>query len=245
MILNDIGHAIKSLSERKSLYDEIMNDKHIPFIFHTKEKHDLCVHGHYRSSTGRGGSIQLYLLPSMLFLNSYRLMRMRGCFDSKSFSEAAEYTVNTLRRCINGETVDVPLFLGFSNVSIDNIGKIETKWGTIRPIGEGLSELSPKNFSVTSIDDKQYKLGFILESSYPCKITFTRQYGEIEYPKEMTDARKKIDELTENISFCFSLACQRKPPVSMSLAWEMIFDPISHGKLVGSQIQEQLQNISS
>jgi hypothetical protein len=116
------------------------------------------MYGYYRSSTGRGGSIQLYLLPKMLFLNSYRLMRMRGHFDSKSFSEAAEYTVNTLRRCINGETVDVPLFLGFSNLSIDDIGEIETKWGTIRPIGEGLSELSPINFSVTSIDDKQYKL---------------------------------------------------------------------------------------
>lgn len=232
MILQNIGHAINSLSERKCLYDEIMNDEHIHLIFHTKEKNDLCVHGHYMSSTGRGGSIQLSLLPSMLFLNSYRLMRMRGYFDPKAFSEAAEYTVATLRRCINGETVEVPLLLGFSNISIDDIGKIETNWGIIRPIGESISELVPRNFSITNINDKQYKLGFVLESSYPYKINFTRQYGEIEYPKEISDARKKIDELTENISLCFSLACKRNPPVSISLAWEMIFDPISHGTQV-------------
>jgi hypothetical protein len=49
----------------------------------------------------------------------------------------------------------------------------------------------------------------------------------------MSDARKKVDELTEDISFSFSLAFQRNPPVSMYLAWEMIFDPITHGTKVG------------
>jgi hypothetical protein len=43
MILNDIGDAINSLPERKCLYDEIMNDEHIPLIFPTKEKNDLWV----------------------------------------------------------------------------------------------------------------------------------------------------------------------------------------------------------
>ncbi len=183
MILNDMGHVINSLPERKCLYDEIVNDKHLSLIFHIKEKYDLGVHGHYKSSTGHGGSIKLYLLPSMLFLNLYRLMRMRGYFDSKAFSESAEYTVNTLRRCIKGETVAIPFFLGFCNISIDDIGEIETNWGVIRPIEDGISELAPKNFSVISINDTQYKLGFVLESIYPYKINFTGQYIDIEYPK--------------------------------------------------------------
>ncbi|MCI5209227.1 MAG: hypothetical protein D3910_10630, partial [Candidatus Electrothrix sp. ATG2] len=119
-------------------------------------------------------------------------------------------------------------------ISIDDIGDIKTDWGVIRPVGEGISELVPRHSSVTRISGKQYRLGFVLESTYPYKVNFTDEAEDRKSPKEINDAAKRINETNENISFCFSLACDRNPPVGMSLAWTMVFDPINHGTQVTS-----------
>ncbi|MCI5207653.1 MAG: hypothetical protein D3910_02405, partial [Candidatus Electrothrix sp. ATG2] len=119
VVLGDIGRASRDLPEGEHLYEEIKKDTVISSIVKQKSE-QIGTHGYYKSSTGHGGSIQLISLPEMFLLNSFRLMRMREAFSLEAFSEAAEYTVNTFRRCTTGEAVEVPMFLGFNNISIDD-----------------------------------------------------------------------------------------------------------------------------
>lgn len=229
MMHNNISSTIYSLPEYKELCNTLIEDKVISSVFDNVGENEIETYGSYMASTGHGGSLQLATLPATLVTNSFELMRMRGLFTLEAFAEAAEYTVDTIRRCMNGEVVDVPVFLGFNNISLDEAKEIETDWGILRPVNEGISELAPNNTSTTNIDGKQYKLGFVLESSYPYKVNFGDSNTKDKWPKELDGARNRLSEITENISLCFSLACDRIPPVGMSSAWTMIFDPISQG----------------
>ena len=226
---NNISSTIYSLPEYKELCTELMKDKVISSVFDKVGENEIETFGSYMASTGHGGSIQLATLPATLVVNSFELMRMRGAFSLEAFADAAEYTVDTIRCCMAGDIVNVPVFLGFNNISLDDIGEIETDWGVLRPVAEGISELTPNNSSTTSINGKQYNLGFVLESTYPYKVNFGDTEKREKWPKELDDARNKLSEITENVSLCFSLACHRTPPVGISSAWTMIFDPISQG----------------
>jgi hypothetical protein len=226
---NNISSTIYSLPEYKELCSELMKDDVISSVFDQVGKNEIETYGSYMASTGHGGGIQLATLPATLVVNSFELMRMRGALSLEAFSDAAEYTVETIRHCMNGDIVNVPVFLGFNNISLDDVGEIETEWGTLRPVNEGISELAPNNTSTTNIDGKHYKLGFVLESTYPYKVNFGESNKNDKWPKELDGARNRLSEITENVSLCFSLACQRTPPVGMTSAWAMIFDPISQG----------------
>ncbi|ELK8497328.1 hypothetical protein RV040_000795 [Vibrio alginolyticus] len=226
---HNISSTIYQLPEYKELCEELMKDDVISSVFDQIGTNECETWGSYTTSTGHGGGVQLATLPATLVVNSFELMRMRGQLSLKAFSNAAESTVDTIRRCISGDVVNVPVFLGFNNISLDDVGEIKTEWGTLRPVSEGISELAPNNTSITNIDGKQYKLGFVLESEYPYQINFGDDGKKNIWPKELDSARNRLSEITENVSLCFSLACDRTPPVGMSLAWTMIFDPISQG----------------
>ncbi|MGL1935330.1 MAG: HEPN domain-containing protein [Fibrobacterales bacterium] len=225
----NIGTTIYSLPEYKLLCKQLMEDEIISSIFDKVGENDIDTYGSYRASTGQGGGLQLASLPSMILVNSFELMRMRGHFSLEELANAAEYTISTMRHCIKGGVVEVPVFLGFNNLSMDDIGNIETDFGIIRPAFEGMSELAPNRSPTTNINGKKYQLSFVLESTYSYKINFNSTDQNEKWPKELDQARSRLERLTENLSLCFSLACSRTPPVGITRAWTMVFDPFSHG----------------
>ena len=155
---------------------------------------------------------------------------MRGFFSLGEFTKAAEYTLDLIRRCANGEVVNVPVFIGFNNVYLKDIEKIETEWGILRPYHDGITDLSPNNTTSTTVDGKNQKLGFVLETTYPYKVNFGGNNDtNKQFPKELNGARENLAKIEENICLCFALACERTPPVGLHSAWTMIFDPITIG----------------
>tara|TARA_R110001583_G_scaffold8896_3_gene42003 strand:+ start:4981 stop:6558 length:1578 start_codon:yes stop_codon:yes gene_type:complete len=225
-----IWSMISFLPEAKELRSELIKDHAISKIFDQIEDSDKKTGSYYMASSGCGGSLQLYSLPTILVTNSFDLMRMRGFFSLDEFAKAAEYTLNLIRRCANGEVVNVPVFIGFNNVYLKDIEKIETEWGTLRPYHDGITDLSPNNTSSTTVDGKNHKLGFVLETTYPYKVKFGgNNDNNNKFPKELNGARENLAKIEENICLCFALACERTPPVGLHSAWTMIFDPITIG----------------
>ncbi len=226
---NHILSSIYSLPEYRLLCSALKKDPVFLSIFDKVGDNEINTTGSYMASSGNGGTMQLATFPSTLVVNSFELMRMRGEFSLESFANATEYTVSTIRQCIKGDVVNVPVFLGFNNISVDKVGEIKTEWGILRPITEGISELTPNNTSTTNIDGKTYNLGFVLESTYPYKVNFGEAIKKAKFPKELNEATVQLNKITENLSLSFSLACERVPAVGMSSAWTVKFNPLSHG----------------
>lgn len=226
---HNISSTIYSLPEYKTMCKELLSDSAISKIFSHVGENEIETRGYYMASTGHGGDIQLASLPGTIVTNSFELMRMRGLFTLEAFAKAAEDTVNIIRSCAKGEVLNVPVFRGFNNVSLNDIEELQTEWGILRPYNEGITELAPNNTSSTNIDGKQHKLGFVLETHYPYKVNFNDLDEKRKWPKELEKARDNLDYVTESLGLCFALACDRNPPVGISSAWTMIFDPISQG----------------
>ncbi|CAK2951037.1 Apea-like HEPN domain-containing protein [Vibrio crassostreae] len=228
-----IRTSVYHLPEYKELCTEIMKDPVLSKIFDNVGTNAIQTYGSYSASTGQGGGIQLATLPQTLFINSYELMRMRGYLDLEEFSRAAEFTVNVLRDAVQGNTVQVPVFIGLRNTSIDKLGEIEVAQGVIRPINDGLADLVPIGAGKTSIGGETYNSGFVLETTYPYKVNFGEpleiRKGGTRWPKELEYGRENISFIVENLSLSLALACDRTPPVGLGYSWTMIFDPLSHG----------------
>lgn len=228
-----IRTSIYHLPEYKELCSEIMVDPILSKIFDEIGENDIQTYGSYSASTGHGGGVQLATLPQTLFINSYELMRMRGCLNLSEFSQAAEFTVNVLREAVLGEVVQVPAFIGLRNTSIDKIGETKIAQGIIRPINDGLAELVPIGPGKIHIDGNTYNSGFVLETTYPYKVNFGEriEFGseKTRWPKELENGTENITKLVEDLSLSFALACDRTPPVGLAYSWRMIFDPLAHG----------------
>lgn len=230
-IYSHISTTIYSLPEYKLLCVALIKDTDFLSIFDQVGNNEIDTTGAYMASSGNGGTFQLATLPSSLVVNSFELMRMRGELSLKAFAEATEYTVNIIRHCIKGEIVNVPVFLGFNNISVDKVGEMKTEWGILRPITEGISGLAPISTSTTNIDGETYNLGFVLESTYPYKVNFGEAV-KAKFPKELEETKVWLDKVVENISLSFSLACERVPAVGISPSWTIKFNPLGHGTSV-------------
>jgi len=217
------------LGYRKILIDEIMKDSSMSKLFTMIGENEMDTSSQYMSSAGRGGGIQLAVFPDTLIANACELMKLRGEISQEALIKCVEETVQMLRDIGEGKQIDVPVFVGFHNVGLDDLSGIELEWGKIRPYYQELIDLIPHEARPSTSGEANKFLGLVVESKYPYKVILGPNLDYSHWPSELEQGRKKLEISKENLSFTLALAIDRTPPLGITQAWTLIFDPLSQG----------------
>lgn len=217
------------LAERSVLIDAIMNNVSMSKLFTNIGKNDMDTHCEFMASTGRGGGIQLAVFPDTLVANAYELMKLRGDISQKALLSSVEETIQMLRDIGEGNQIDVPAFVGFHNVGLDDFSEMEIESGKLRAYNEEIMSLLPNEARPSSLVGENKVLGLLLEYRYPYKAKLGKQDDNNRWPPELEQARKQLEKAKENLSFTLALAITRTPPIGITQAWTLVFDPLCQG----------------
>lgn len=217
------------LEERRNLIDGIMADPSLAKLFTNVGENEMDTHCQYMSSSGRGGGLQLAVFPDTLIANAYELMKLRGDISRDSLLASVAETIDMLRNLGEGNQIEVPAFVGFHNVGLDDFSEMEIESGKIRAYNEEILSLIPNQARPSTLGGGNKILGLIFEYKYPYKIILGEQQDGNRWPPELEQARKKLELSRENLSFTFALAINRTPAIGINQAWSLVFDPLSHG----------------
>jgi hypothetical protein len=230
-ILPHICSSLYQLESHKEFVKAILNDDSLKEIFTNVGDSDMNNFGNYLASSGRGGCLQLSVFPATIIFNAYELMQLRGCVSKENLTNCVKEVIKILRSTVDGTVVEVPVFVGFHNVGFNDVESIDLSIGKIRQYTEEIIELIPHEARPSGLGRENQKLGFILETSYPYKVDYSpiEPDKEKKWPKELHEAHKHLDQVQENLSLIFPMAIDRSPPIGISSAWTLIFDPITHG----------------
>jgi hypothetical protein len=134
-----------------------------------------------------------------------------------------------LRSIGEGNQIQVPAFVGFHNVGIDDFSEMEIEIGKIRAYNDEILSLIPNQAWPSSLGGEKKILGLMLEYKYPYRVLLGEQQHWNSWPPELEQARKTLDLAQENISFTLALAISRTPAIGINRAWTLVFDPLSNG----------------
>lgn len=220
---------VYKLEERQVLLKEIMADPSLAKLFTHVGKSEMDTHCRYMTSTGIGGGIQLAVFPGTLIANAFELMKMRGNVSREFLLEAVAETIEMLRSIAEGNQVEVPAFVGFHNVGLDDFSEMDVESGKIRAYNDEILSLIPNEARPSVLGESNKALGLVLEYKCPYKAILGEQQEHNEWPSELEQARKRLEVAQENLSFTLALAIKRTPAIGISQAWSLVFDPLCQG----------------
>lgn len=227
--LSHLSSLTYKLEERQTLIDSVMADPSLVKLFTNVGENEMDTHCQYMASSGRGGGLQLAVFPNTLVANAYELMKIRGDISREALLASVAETIEMLRNLGEGNQIEVPAFVGFHNVGLDDFSEMELESGKVRAYNEEILSLIPSQARPSTLGGENKILGLILEYKYPYQIILGEQQGRNRWPPELEQARKKLDLAQENLSFTLALAINRTPAIGINQAWSLVFDPLCHG----------------
>lgn len=217
------------LEERQALIDGIMADPSLVKLFTHVGENEMDTHCQYMASTGRGGGLQLAVFPDTLVANAFELMKIRGDISREALLGSVAETIEMLRSIGEGNQIEVPAFVGFHNVGLDDFSEMDIESGKIRAYNDEILSLIPNEARPSTLGGENKILGLMLENKYPYKVILGEQQGHNRWPPELEKARKKLELAQENLSFTLALAINRTPAIGINQAWSLVFDPLCQG----------------
>lgn len=228
-IFSHLSSLTYRLSSRQILIDAIMNDVSMSKLFTEVGENDMDTHCQYLASSGRGGVIQLAVFLNTLVANAFELMKLRGEISPQALLLAVNETVKMLRDIGEGNKIAVPAFVGFHNVGFDDFTELDIESGKLRAYNDEILSLLPNEARPSILGGDNKALGLLLEYKYPYKVKLGQQDDQARWPTELHQARKQLDKAKENLSFTLALAIDRSPPIGITQAWTLVFDPLCQG----------------
>lgn len=217
------------LNERQILIDAIMADVSLAKLFTQIGENEMDTHCQYMASTGRGGGLQLAVFPDTLIANAFELMKIRGNISREALLESVSETIEMLRSIGEGNQIEVPAFVGFHNVGLDDFSEMEIESGKIRAYNDEILSLIPSQARPSTLGGENKILGLMLEYKYPYKVLLGEQQCRNRWPPELEQAREKLELAQENLSFTLAMAINRTPAIGINQAWSLVFDPLTQG----------------
>lgn len=221
--------------ERKAFTDAVMQDDALAQLFPEPGATPLETTSDISSTTGSGGTAQLWLLPTTIISSAWRLSSLRGKTTVEDFLESCANQLAVLRKAASGERAEVPIFVGFNNVVLEEGRRLETPWGLVRNIEHTDLSLLPRTARPSTTGDDTRPLGVVLQTAQSYEITVRRwEPGDdspsaADYWPPGTDlAREGLDRSCERLALAFALGVERTPPVGAMRVWTMACDPLRH-----------------
>ncbi len=225
----NFGATFHRLPETAELINAAQLDESLSKLFTHVGDNDNETFCRFKTSTGRGGSLQLSLLPMTIVSNAIELMRLRGDVSQKALLNAVKEEVQMLRDIGEGRQITVPAFLGVHNIGFENFNEISIEGGTLRAYTPELMSLLPQRAKPSVLAGSEQTLGVVLEYDYPYKAELVGEDISQNWPVELEQARQKLKGLSEDLALSLALSVDRSPCVGVVPAWDLVFDPLCYG----------------
>jgi Apea-like HEPN len=230
-----IVHPTYGHPSEKAFEEAVLSDSELSRLFSTLGENAIETTGYITASTGRGGSLQLATLASLFIQAAYVLASIRGRLNPDGLHKGLVQVVEVVRRAMRGENVQVPAFVGFNNIALEESNTVELPWGQLRPYTGAGAELIPSTVRPPVLGEEGTSLGFVLEAAYDYRLKvgeWTPSENEppyFDWPESMQESLVRLDYQCQLTALAFSLGIERLPPVACTRMWTMIFDPLSYG----------------
>ncbi|MET8694967.1 hypothetical protein ABZV65_20750 [Streptomyces bauhiniae] len=148
--------------ERESVefYRSVLKDAQLRYLFpeHVDQDPDELDYGALRRvdslvyfDPGQGGSYSLPFLASHLVNSAYKRCVVMGDDSFAAYMDAVKRNLADARAIAAGRTARVPVVLGFSNISISGVDRIELPTGFLRKVEASDSCFLPSRVSVDAL----------------------------------------------------------------------------------------------
>jgi hypothetical protein len=226
----------------RALFDDsVMEDSELSRLFPEDREH-LGRSGQFRSSVGRGGSLQLAMFADLLIRSSWSWLRLDAEEPTlNEFLGAVAASVGRVRDAVMGRSVRVPVRIGLTGVKLpDGAGPVALPWGRLRAsrnldremvppsIVGALSTTTPKGVQVV-ID---YAGDIVVEMEIPYLVELGPQDFQSDWPQRLKGF-EVVQRRIESIQLGLLLAISNDPQPMVVMAWQRLLDPLSQATSVG------------
>jgi hypothetical protein len=182
----------------------------------------------YYASSGRVGSIQLVMFPSLIVSKIFELMTLKHEFSINYISNYTKLIISMYRELANNKRIEIPYFVGFENIGIPNEVTINDTFGTLYGYTKNTIEKFPINLRPSLFNNQTY-LGFILETKFQYEVDLNIVLDDNwKFPDKFKKSHKEVELVQDNLALAFIFSNEEKL-TSISHRWSCIFDLLNQG----------------
>lgn len=224
--------------QRTAFNDAVLRDVVLKKVFQQQSEHS-GIYGMVYQNSGRGGSLQLIMLPEILLRTAWR--HMEGCDRSpEAFAAQALQELQLVRDAFAGKRRFVTAKLGLMGVLLPNATTcLELSDGVVRAITEADRKLAPEVLkgqlrgtdSAGNTTIVNYDGDLLLEYRFPYRVRAVDRPMDAspsDFPEDMRPPAE-LDRMLLRLRFSLMLAVERENRVQIVPTWRYVDDPLSIG----------------
>ena len=223
--------------EARTFSDAAMQDPVLKNIFATDNAHTGRV-GSVFTNTGRGGGVQLVMLPDMVLNAAWRHIQ-GGEIEPTSHVKAALEELRLIRAAFAGKKCAITARVAFTGVLLPEGEKFEVENGVVRAVADSDRQYAPESLraQLSGTDSSgrstviNYDGDVILEYRYPYKVkvlSLATEDANFQWPNDLLPS-SDLQTVATRIRFSLMLAVNRESRAQLVQTWTHFDDPLGYG----------------
>lgn len=232
------GAAAFSHPARAEFEKAVLADSELATLFrhHSTEGGHV---GYVFSSTGHGGSTQLWMLSSQLVASSWVLASASSPSDPPTVEDlldSVRLSLSTLRKAVLGQRCLIPVRIGFAGVVLSNDDAIQLPWGRIRSRSTGDETLIPSHLDGKLIGQthsgEEVTIDYRGDLTLDTEIELVLKVSDwdpqnMSWPSGLPATNTRLQEIIENCQLALMISDQERLTLVVP-TWTHQFDPLSN-----------------
>lgn len=180
---------------------------------------------------GRAGSLQLAMLADCLLTAAYyRSLLLKSQFESDGYLSSLKDVVGEVRKLADGQSGDIPVIFGFSNVSLPPEASVVLPFGELRSASmldlELVPEVAATTVEVILIAERPIRI-LHAERYAPTGIDPPPRFGRLEqFRPQMDEWRRETNRLADLTRWSFLLASPLEGLFALRHVFTSILEPL-------------------
>jgi hypothetical protein len=188
------------------LVDALAADPVLSRLFPTSDPFNATSMVH--SSSGRGGTLQLALMPEFLLKSAYDTMRSQNLDGVENLIVSLKSVLDIVRSAVRGDGCKIPAILVFDGIQMSNDAEIALERDYFGAVSPGLLELLPGEVRPTIYNNMQTGAVLRTQLNYTIKISSWNPSDQNPAPTwpisldDLTSLNRKAEQLSLTMALC-------------------------------------------
>jgi hypothetical protein len=179
-------------------------------------------------SSGRSASLQLIGLVNCLLTNAYYRVLLVGRLSMEAYFTAIKALLGEVRKLAVGQSCDIPVIFGFSNVELPPDTVVPVPWGTLYSPSRLDKALLPGAANVTAVLVTKRPLKILQVDRFDSAAVAQHPFRNLErYRQQMAVAAAEIERPANLTQFAFLLASPDEGFFAVQQVSRTMLDPLS------------------
>ncbi len=191
------------------------------------------LHSEVIFSLGRGGGLQLSGLIVSLMLAAYYRALLAGPLSIEAYFAAIKIVLSEVRKVVSGQSCEVPVIFGFSNVELPPGTALSVPWGTLYSPDRLDKALVPPSARADAVLVTRRPLEILHISRFDPAVASEHPFAKFEsYRPQMDRWATETERIASLLRLAFLLASPAEGFFAMQYASRTVLDPFQHMPLM-------------